>query len=295
MRSPQLAVGMVLALTACGGDSTGSGGGGTGTPPAGLAYSQNPAVYTQGTAIPPNVPTNTGGTVSGYSVTPALPPGLSLSTATGVIGGTPTAVTQAANYTVTATNASGSTTAILSVAVAWGNLIGTFAFAGSQILSPNDCFFANPGSPAYQVRNPIGFSGDIFFAADGSDRAALFLVAPHSVPRLGTHTGYDIDLFYVNSTVNVGSCTCPNVTAVTAGRCLCPPGSPLLNCSCPVTIEERTRGTMNRDPSGRPLGFTGSLTNSVTPPSGVALPNVCDCHVACSYSYALSATVVNAP
>ena len=73
-----------------------------------LTYSTNPATYQMGSAITSNTPTNTGGPVVSYSVSPALPAGLSLNTSTGVITGTPTAVTANATYTVTGTNSGGS-------------------------------------------------------------------------------------------------------------------------------------------------------------------------------------------
>ncbi len=86
-------------------------------PPSALAYSANPAVYTRGTAIAPNTPSNSGGAIVSYSVSPALPAGLSLNTTTGVITGTPTAITPTATYTVTGTNSGGSTTVGLVITV----------------------------------------------------------------------------------------------------------------------------------------------------------------------------------
>src|SRR5438874_700316 len=44
-------------------------------PPRELAYSMNPAVYMAGISIAADVPTNQGGAVVSYSVSPALPPG----------------------------------------------------------------------------------------------------------------------------------------------------------------------------------------------------------------------------
>ena len=47
-------------------------------PPAGLAYSANPATYVVGVAIAANTPSSTGGAIASYAVSPALPAGLSL-------------------------------------------------------------------------------------------------------------------------------------------------------------------------------------------------------------------------
>jgi hypothetical protein len=85
--------------------------------PSGLVYSLNPAVYTKGTAIANNTPSNSGGAVVSYSVSPALPSGLNLSATTGVISGTPGAAAAAASYSVTATNSSGSTSAVVNIGV----------------------------------------------------------------------------------------------------------------------------------------------------------------------------------
>lgn len=86
-------------------------------PPTDLSYSSNLVTYTKGTAIPANMPTNSGGAVVTYSVSPSLPPGLSINLASGFITGTPTKVTSAATYTVTATNSGGSTNAALTITV----------------------------------------------------------------------------------------------------------------------------------------------------------------------------------
>jgi feruloyl esterase len=85
-------------------------------PPSTLSYSINPAVYAVQAPIAANNPTNSGGAVTAYTVSPALPSGLSLNATTGAINGTPTIVTAQANYVVTATDSGGNTTATLSIA-----------------------------------------------------------------------------------------------------------------------------------------------------------------------------------
>jgi hypothetical protein len=98
--------------------------------PSGLNYT-TPNVFVKGLAISPLSPTVSGGTVTGYSVSPALPAGLSIDASTGVISGTPTAVTAAANYTVTASNSGGTVSAALSITV------NDVAPSGLSYITPN--------------------------------------------------------------------------------------------------------------------------------------------------------------
>ena len=107
----------LASLVACGGGNSGSSGSTATQAPSSLAYPDNPAVCTKGIAIPNDAPTNSGGKVTSYSVSPSLPAGLSLNASTGVISGTPTTLSAVASYTVTASNSSGSTTASLSITV----------------------------------------------------------------------------------------------------------------------------------------------------------------------------------
>ena len=85
--------------------------------PSALTYSPSTFTLTKGAAMTTVTPTGSGGTITGWSVSPALPAGLSLDSSTGAISGTPTAVTSSAVYTVTATNTGGSTTANVTIVV----------------------------------------------------------------------------------------------------------------------------------------------------------------------------------
>ena len=62
-------------------------------------------------------PTNNGGTVTAWSVSPSLPTGLTLDSSTGEITGTPTDITPSGTYTVTASNTGGSTTVDITIEV----------------------------------------------------------------------------------------------------------------------------------------------------------------------------------
>jgi hypothetical protein len=175
-----------------------------------------------------------------------------------------------------------------------GERQGVFDFAGDQVLTPTDCFFAQPGNPSYQVRSSIAFQGSVSFGPGASD-AAVCISAPHAVPRLGTHTGPDLDVEYVNLTGSVGGCTCPSQAAADAGRCIAcqaTSGPQVTGCSCPVIISERIQGALFPFP-GELSGFDGSQKVSVIPPPGLVLPDPpCDCQATCFYAYTLNAKTV---
>jgi DNA-binding beta-propeller fold protein YncE len=85
--------------------------------PSSFDYAAGTATYIVNAPITENDPSNAGGAVTSYTVSPALPAGLSLSASTGDISGTPTAVTPQAKYTVTATNTGGTATAVVLIKV----------------------------------------------------------------------------------------------------------------------------------------------------------------------------------
>jgi hypothetical protein len=82
-----------------------------------LTYAGSPYTYTKGVPIATATPTNTGGTITSCSSSPALPAGLSLNSTTCAISGTATAISTATNYDITATNAGGSDTKTISITV----------------------------------------------------------------------------------------------------------------------------------------------------------------------------------
>ena len=118
--------------------------------PSALTYSSNPATYRIDQAITLNAPTNSGGSVVSYAVSPALPTGLALNTTTGIISGTPTALSASANYTITATNTGGSTTAQLNIAVEEGG------YRNSASITINDDVAASPYPSAIVVPTTAG-------------------------------------------------------------------------------------------------------------------------------------------
>lgn len=73
---------------------------------------------TAGTAISTLTPSNSGGLINAWSISPSLPAGLALNTTTGSISGTPTNANASTTYTLTATNFAGSSTATVTIVVA---------------------------------------------------------------------------------------------------------------------------------------------------------------------------------
>jgi gliding motility-associated-like protein len=86
--------------------------------PSTLTYTGSPFTFTNGTAITAiAAPTNAGGTVTSYAVSPGLPAGLTLNPSTGIITGIPTEETATITYVITASNTGGSTTASIIITV----------------------------------------------------------------------------------------------------------------------------------------------------------------------------------
>ena len=78
--------------------------------PNALTYSLNTVVLTKGGIFMGVIPTNGGGAVVSYDISPTLPAGIGIDPATGEISGSPDMVSPTTIYTVTATNTGGSAT-----------------------------------------------------------------------------------------------------------------------------------------------------------------------------------------
>lgn len=83
-----------------------------------ISYSPSTINGVISTLVTSLTPTNSGGMVATWTISPSLPAGLRINSSTGVISGTPTVTAASASYTVTGTNATGSATASVTVAVA---------------------------------------------------------------------------------------------------------------------------------------------------------------------------------
>ncbi len=75
------------------------------------------AVFTKGVEITNITPSNSGGSVTSYSISASLPAGLSFNTSTGTISGTPTVIISATNYTISSTNTGGTDNDVIAITV----------------------------------------------------------------------------------------------------------------------------------------------------------------------------------
>ena len=82
-----------------------------------ISYTQNDLTLTKGTATSTVSPTNSGGAVTSWSISPAFSNGLNFDTSTGEITGTPNLIQTRTQFTITATNSGGSSTAYVNITV----------------------------------------------------------------------------------------------------------------------------------------------------------------------------------
>ncbi len=87
-------------------------------PPTNLNFSINAVNATNGTYLPPINPSNTGGVIVNYTISPNLPTGLTLNPSTGIISGTPTAPSPSTLYTITGINTGGTISGTITIEVA---------------------------------------------------------------------------------------------------------------------------------------------------------------------------------
>lgn len=91
--------------------------------PSQVSYGATSFTYTAGYAGSTLTPKAAGGSIIGWSISPALPQGLSFDATNGSIAGTPTTATASASYVVTAQNSGGTGSVSLTIAVNAASLI----------------------------------------------------------------------------------------------------------------------------------------------------------------------------
>ena len=211
--------------------------------PTSLAYTLATAIYTKGVVTALNSPSNSGGAVVSYSVSPALPAGLSLDTTTGIITGTPTAIVGSGTYTVTATNTGGSTTKDLTITV-------------------ND---AAPTSLAYTLATAIYTKG-VVIASNAPSNSGGTVVSYGVSPALPAGLSLDTTTGVISGTPTViaasGTCT---VTATNTG------GSTTKDLTITVNDAAPTALTYTLNPAIYLTNGVAIATNSPTSTGGAVV------------------------
>lgn len=109
-----------------------------------ISYSTNSVSTPQNQPMASLTPTNTGGTATGWTISPALPAGLGFTSSTGRISGTPTTAFSATTFTVTATNAGGSSSTTISIESS------VSAFGNKYVYSANGGLGTVPATQTYE-------------------------------------------------------------------------------------------------------------------------------------------------
>lgn len=149
--------------------------------PSGLAYSGSSFIFDRGVGLPTYSPSNLGGAIIAYSVSPALPAGITLDGTTGEISGIPSTFGSSQSYTITGTNSGGSTSVTISIGIR--DFAPTNLYYGDQdiILRKNQSLGIAGIAPFYTGGAIVSFS------VTPALPAGLFL-APSNGAILGTPT-----------------------------------------------------------------------------------------------------------
>ena len=211
-----------------------------------LAYTRATSIYTVGTAITANTPTNTGGALVAYAVSPALPAGLALNPTTGVITGTPTTVTAVASYVVTASNTSGAATARATL-----NMTVVAAPVATSLVA---------------ATNPVLYGGSTsltptFSGGTGAVDQGIGAVTSGTAFSSGALTAAKTFTLTVTNAAGVTATAAVGVTLQSAGVAAISPAAPTLTVSTGTTFSSSVSGASN---TGLTWSATAGTINSST-------------------------------
>ena len=232
--------------------------------PGALNYTLTPATYCAGTAIANNSPSNSGGSPTTYSVSPALPAGLSLNAGTGVISGTPTIGSAATSYTVTASNFCGTTNKVINITVNTAVSIITQPISQSLCAgqSVNFNVVANGSPLTYQWRkNGVNIAGALS-PSYTIPAVAITDVANYDVVVTVASCG-SVTSAIATLAVNTNSTITRTSASSTTSQSICFNAS-LINITYAIG-----GGGISAAVSGLPAGITGNYLAGVFTISGI--------------------------
>jgi hypothetical protein len=217
----------------------------------------SPVVYSIHSAITPNIPTQSGGTIASYSVTPSLPSGLSLDPATGIISGTPSVILSGTTYTITGTNAAGFVNANLEISV--HDTAPAIAYSGSP--------FTFSAGIAISAQTPTSTGGTITSCSAFPTLPNGLSISSNCVIS-GTPTTFQASTMYTITANNSGGNGTATISLTVNDT------APILTFSgSPFIFTKNTAiSTQNPTNSG---GLATSCSTSPALPSGLTLNSNC--------------------
>lgn len=182
----------------------------TSLPAPTISYSPAEIIAEVNTAISTLSPTNTGGTATNWSISPALPTGLSISSANGRINGTPTGTAASASYTITASNSTGSSTTTITV------VVNAAAVAAPNITYSATTLTANVGTAITALTATNSGGSVTTWSISPTLPAGLSFNAANGTIS-GTPTASTASATYVVSAANSQNTTRTNITIEVLG------------------------------------------------------------------------------
>lgn len=129
--------------------------------PSNLSYGISSYTFDRGITIPNLLPTNSGGAITNYSVSPDLPDGLVLDNTTGEISGTPNTFIGGTDFTITGVNTGGSTTVTLNITI--------------NDFPPQDLFY---GELPYKLQKNLSLGPEGLMPVYSGGEIVTFMISP---------------------------------------------------------------------------------------------------------------------